>query len=193
MAWNIYEVKNTVKIDKTLAKRLFAAQEYEQELWHSVEDVRGPAGLLHFSPDHMEHMDYLHLNERVLRVLKRAKVKGTIAFADHEGDSQEKYWGYAFDGKGGLRYLSKKAVLRLLAEEERPPSAVHREFTNERLVDIVDSEGLGYAIQHYVSPEAIDDKALRALWEKAARAMNAIDALLDEVRRARTQEDERDE
>lgn len=46
------------------------------------------------------------------------------------------------------------------------------------VLDIVDKEGLGYAVQDYLDKEEIDDDELYDLWEEAERALNALDRYL---------------
>ena len=110
MSWSIHLVKNTVKISKAVAKNLFAAQKSaaddgECEIWYELDEV-APDGYLEFNSDHMEHMDFLHSNNKIVDILKKAKVKGDICFADFEGDNSGNMWGYRFDGKGGMEHLT---------------------------------------------------------------------------------------
>jgi hypothetical protein len=197
MAWSIAEEINTVVITKAAAKRLFKAQEYEGEIWDSVEEIYSyggrdgkDEGLLGFNPDHMEHMDYLW-NEHIQEALKKEKVKGVVAFGDHEGDSKGEYWGYSFDGAGGMKKLSKKEVLKILAgEEEEAPKPKPKKkkrgakknlLSLERINDIIEMEGLAYSIQNYVSAEEIADPELRQAWADAKEALDAIEGILAEV------------
>ena len=53
-----------------------------------------------------------------------------------------------------------------------------RKKTSEQVAQIVESEGLGYAIQSYLSPNEIKDKELADLWREAAEIMNEIEAYL---------------
>jgi hypothetical protein len=55
-----------------------------------------------------------------------------------------------------------------------------RKHTNEELRDIIDSEGLGYAIQFHTSADSIEDEEVAALWKTAKEAMDEIEALLPE-------------
>lgn len=110
MGWFINEGENTVKITKKCAEELFAAQEYENELWYDLEDV-AYEGKLIFNSDHMEHMDWIANYDHLAAVLKKNKVKGRICFESHEGDNAGAYWGYEFDGKGGMVELVGKATI----------------------------------------------------------------------------------
>jgi hypothetical protein len=109
MGWQINLVKNDVKIDAKTAQKLFnEAQDYEGELWYDIDDVTDYEGdnTLNFDPDHMEHMDYLATHDKVVEILKEAKVSGDICFASEDGDNAGEAWGYRFDGKGGMKILT---------------------------------------------------------------------------------------
>jgi len=47
-------------------------------------------------------------------------------------------------------------------------------MTNEEVKDIIDNEGLGYAIQDYMSSDDFEDAQLAKLWDKASEALNAV-------------------
>lgn len=53
-----------------------------------------------------------------------------------------------------------------------------RTYSNEQLKDIIEQEGLGYAIHCYAGAESIEDPEVKAAWEKASRAMTEISELL---------------
>ncbi len=103
MGWNIAELDNTVVVDDACAKDLFEAQEYEQELWYEVDEV-ADEGQLMFIEDHMEHMDYLW-REHIQAILQKHNVEGTVTFGSLEGDNAGSFWGYQFDGKGGMEKI----------------------------------------------------------------------------------------
>jgi sugar phosphate isomerase/epimerase len=42
-----------------------------------------------------------------------------------------------------------------------------KKHNRKELAEIVDTEGLDYALLHYISPESIKSKKLRELWEQA--------------------------
>ncbi|MBI3632723.1 MAG: hypothetical protein HY226_00365 [Candidatus Vogelbacteria bacterium] len=107
--WSISETVNNVRITKKCARELFKAQDYEEELWSSLEYVTSE-GNLYFNPDHNEHMDYLGTHDNMTEILKRHKVKGDICFGSLEGDDEGSFWGYRFDGKGGMVKLSGEVV-----------------------------------------------------------------------------------
>lgn len=49
------------------------------------------------------------------------------------------------------------------------------------VADIVETEGLGYAINHYLSSDRIRDPELAKLWKEARKAMSKITELLAEA------------
>lgn len=52
-------------------------------------------------------------------------------------------------------------------------------YTIADVADIVESEGLGYAVMDYMSAEKIEDEDLARLWRIAKEALDGIDAILD--------------
>jgi hypothetical protein len=112
MSWSIENVINTVKISKSCASDIYDAESYtfEEKTYNdtfgSVEDVTYKGKLL-FNSDHGEHMDYVS-NRKVQEALKKHKVKGDICFGSLEGDNAGQFWGYRFDGKGGMQELIGK-------------------------------------------------------------------------------------
>lgn len=113
MGWHIGIVKNTVEISKKCAKALFNAQSYENEVWSELEDVTHKS-TLYFNDDHGEWMDFLGgENEKFIEVLKKHKVAGDICFGSLEGDNAGSFWGYRFDGKGGVQKLIGEVVYKI--------------------------------------------------------------------------------
>ena len=102
--WSISETVNTVKIPKQCAKELFEAQEDGEEIWYDLKGVTYE-GKLTFNSDHNEHMDFLS-QDRFTKILRKHKVKGDICFGSLEGDNAGEFWGYRFDGKGGMKKLT---------------------------------------------------------------------------------------
>jgi NAD-dependent DNA ligase len=119
MGWFIQEGKNEVVVSKKCAEELFKVQEEGRcdEVWDDADSV-APDGRLAFTTDHMEHMDYL-TNEDIVAVLCKHKVKGDICFESHEGDNAGDYWGYRFDGKGGMKPLT--GTCTVVFEEVKEP------------------------------------------------------------------------
>jgi hypothetical protein len=110
MSWRITLVKNDVKISKVTAKAVWEATAHrgESDVFFNLEEV-SREGKLTFNSDHMEHMDYLS-NTKVQTALKAAKVTGEICFADTDSGADPSFWGYRFDGKGGMKRLSGSIV-----------------------------------------------------------------------------------
>jgi len=114
MGWRINLVDNTVNVPSGLAEDLLRADEY-QEVFYNLSEVttkeregRGKrvkeTVRLHFNRDHQEHMDWVW-REELQEVLLRYEVKGDITFCDFDGDNYGEFWGYRFDGKGGMTKL----------------------------------------------------------------------------------------
>lgn len=109
--WSIGLITNDVVITDACAKALFKAQAYPEELWSEVGDVTHD-GRLSFNGDHMEHMDFLGSNDAMVAVLCAHKVSGDICFGSLEGDNAGSFWGYRFDGKGGMTPLAGEVVFK---------------------------------------------------------------------------------
>ncbi|MEI2465168.1 hypothetical protein [Niallia taxi] len=54
-----------------------------------------------------------------------------------------------------------------------------KKYSIQDVADIVDSEGLGYAITGYLSSANIEDDNLRELWIKAAEVLDKIEKTLE--------------
>lgn len=106
MGWHIHCVENTVKVTPELVQELILSETEIGFTWQDegADPIREVTrhGVLPFNSDHMEHMDYVW-DKDVQRVLKRHKVKGSIAFVSHDGDNRNTQWSYTFDGKGGMK------------------------------------------------------------------------------------------
>ncbi len=111
--WSIAEIDNTVWISPACAKELFKVGRSEGAGWYELEEVTYE-GKLTFSPDHMESMDYLGTSQPICEVLCRHKVHGDITFGSLEGDNAGQFWGYRFDGKGGMAPLEGKLQWEVL-------------------------------------------------------------------------------
>lgn len=55
---------------------------------------------------------------------------------------------------------------------------VNRDMDLQDVADVINNEGLGYAIHSYLSSERIEDKRLRDAWQRAYEAMNEIEGIL---------------
>jgi NAD-dependent DNA ligase len=105
MGWNIGTLDNTVKISAKCAKDLFETQKKRDVgIWYALSDVVYE-GHVTFNSDHAEWMDWLGHEEVLVQVLLRHKVKGDICFGSMEGDNAGSFWGYRFDGEGGMTKL----------------------------------------------------------------------------------------
>lgn len=49
----------------------------------------------------------------------------------------------------------------------------------QEVADIVDNEGIGYAITAYMSHKAIEDEELASLWEQADEVLSKIEKILE--------------
>ena len=56
---------------------------------------------------------------------------------------------------------------------------INNGYSNDELRDIVENEGLGYAVQDYVNPEFIEDQDLREKWEQAKNLLDEIEEALN--------------
>jgi hypothetical protein len=116
MGWSVQEMRNTVEISTEVAETLIKKfARYIPTIYQ--EDNPTPDELLHrgklyFSEDHMEHIDWLGQHEDILPTLAALKVKGDICFGSLEGDNAGAFWGYRFDGEGGLKRLTGDVVWR---------------------------------------------------------------------------------
>lgn len=54
-------------------------------------------------------------------------------------------------------------------------------YTNEDLAAVVDNEGLGYAVQHYLAAERIADPEVRKLWQEAADALDRLSERIPDI------------
>ncbi len=53
-------------------------------------------------------------------------------------------------------------------------------LTNERAADYIENEGVGYAVQHYISAEYFKDQKTVELWDAANKALTALTTYLSE-------------
>lgn len=116
--WSISNIDNTVKLSKKQALELtkiskymsIVGDYYEDPVFANDEDLltemfekSGKDKFqIRFISDHMEHMDYV---SQIADSLKQLKVKGDITFGSMDGDNSGQFWGYRFDGKGGMKSL----------------------------------------------------------------------------------------
>jgi hypothetical protein len=64
------------------------------------------------------------------------------------------------------------------------PRAEYGEYTNGTAIDIIENEGIGYAVLHYTSGDAFKDPETQIRWQNAAGSLEAlIEYLQDETGR----------
>lgn len=56
-----------------------------------------------------------------------------------------------------------------------------RKWTREKVAELVESEGLGYAVTDYLSHEDIEDPGLAKLWAQAEATLGLIDKMLTDA------------
>lgn len=54
-----------------------------------------------------------------------------------------------------------------------------KKYSLQEVADIVENEGLDYAITSYLCPDSIEDVKLRKLWLEAGVALRTIEAMLE--------------
>lgn len=52
-------------------------------------------------------------------------------------------------------------------------------LSNNEAINIIQSEGMGYAVQHFISGEAFKDPQTAALWNAAADALTKLETHLE--------------
>lgn len=55
--------------------------------------------------------------------------------------------------------------------------------TVEEIADIINAEGLGYAIQHYLSGSNIEDQKLSKMWDEAESLLCRIEERIESLMR----------
>lgn len=108
--WRIEVIDNTLKINKKTAQDLLKEnkklEKTGQEIWYDLDDITDCDGCIKFNRDHYEHMDFLDNRPGIVKVLKANKAKGRVTFGCLDGDQFGQFWGYEFDGKGGMKKLT---------------------------------------------------------------------------------------
>lgn len=115
--WSISNIINNVTFtkkqaaevakNKKLVSHVLGYSATEEEILNELFEVKGTKYKLHFNQDHQEHMDFVAFFKNDLAALK---VKGDITFGSFEGDNAGSFWGYRFDGNGGVKDLKGKVV-----------------------------------------------------------------------------------
>ena len=57
----------------------------------------------------------------------------------------------------------------------------------KKVGDIIEMEGLSYAIQHYISADQIANPELRKAWQDAKQALDAIEYIIGEAEKVERQ------
>lgn len=55
----------------------------------------------------------------------------------------------------------------------------NKQLTNKQVKSIVESEGLGYAVQSYMNGSKIKDLELAKMWDECANLLRKIEAYLE--------------
>ena len=55
-----------------------------------------------------------------------------------------------------------------------------RKFSISEIAGIIENEGLGYAVQHYMSGSSIKDEDLADMWDRARELLNEIEEYVEE-------------
>lgn len=115
MCWHINLVTNELKVTKKMALDILST-DCEISCLIRDYDMDAPVeGFLNrlvyqdkflFDSDHMEHMDFLENDEKIVEILKKHKAKGDIVFCSHDGDNRGQAWCHRFDGQGGYELLT---------------------------------------------------------------------------------------
>lgn len=106
MSWTVAVTQNTLIVTKKCAKELFKVQGEDGDIWYHPDEVRDEDSCVTVNSDAQEHIDWLANNPKLVEVLKKHKVKGDICFGSVEGDNAGSFWGYRFDGLGGMKTLT---------------------------------------------------------------------------------------
>lgn len=53
-----------------------------------------------------------------------------------------------------------------------------KKLSTKKVAEIVEIEGLGYAVQHYMNGDSIKDSELSKLWDDAKEALDKIENIL---------------
>lgn len=53
-----------------------------------------------------------------------------------------------------------------------------KKYSIKQIAEIVNNEGLGYAVQNYLGADEIKDKALATEWKKAKDSLDIIEGML---------------
>jgi hypothetical protein len=68
-----------------------------------------------------------------------------------------------------------------------------KRLSNRKVADIVECEGLGYAITDYMNSDDFEDKHLAELWDQAQTVLKEIEDILEVANEDDEDEDDEDE
>lgn len=109
MSWTVNVVEDTVKISKAKIKAANTAlmnvdsNDYFSYAGEAIDED----GCLIINDDAQEHIDLFGNDEGLLKEFLKFKPKGKLCFSSEEGDNAGDAWGYEFDGKGNVNYLTR--------------------------------------------------------------------------------------
>ncbi len=174
MSWSIALLKNDVLISDACAAELAENVDFGE----GPEDVTSD-GYLYFNDDHEEHMDFVG-DAAVQKILKKHKAEGDICFGSLEGDNAGSFWGYRFDGKGGMTKLngvvawqeSKPAVRRAPASEEKPDGSAAQQTITGKFNTVVFTGTLS------VSRADAEAAAVKAGFQVASAVTKNVDCVI---------------
>ena len=114
--WSISNIDNTVKLSKKQALELTKISKYMSivgdyyEVLHMVWNKPDLEFIFSRFFKHFCQKIFIIRKDRdyvsqIADSLKQLKVKGDITFGSMDGDNSGQFWGYRFDGKGGMKSL----------------------------------------------------------------------------------------
>lgn len=104
MSWYVADIENTVKIPKTKVKEANASLLNVSDYFENIGQAFDKSGRLVLDPDAGEWID--PFDDDLMPVLLQFEPQGKLLFGSLEGDNAGDFWGYEFDGKGGVKELT---------------------------------------------------------------------------------------
>jgi hypothetical protein len=68
-----------------------------------------------------------------------------------------------------------------------------REYSDAEVKQIVEDEGLGYAVMYYMGSDRIETPKLKQLWDEASLAMHRLEEYLDTIEDTEEEDTEEEE
>lgn len=110
MSWRVDVVECDVKIQKKSIKKanieLLANDGNQYFFYEAIDDY----GYLLLNEDAQEWIDVFQHDPDLLKIFLKFNPKGKLLFSSEEGDNKGDKWGYEFDGKGNVKFVSGKYV-----------------------------------------------------------------------------------